>query len=187
MNNNKIGFVFPAFAMKFTGKLSLFQNEVNELSSLASRHVPIDSHRFEEMTEGVIEDELQAHYFCYINSGVVSTVMKKQNIVPDYLAGYSMGLFSALFHAGALSFEEGLLLMHNTYNTALGCINKQRYGMGVIVGLTYDTVASLISDNAKDIEIIDISNEHVIKTGPQHKNASDYSSVSFKVHKQLIR
>jgi [acyl-carrier-protein] S-malonyltransferase len=162
MNNKKIGFIFPAFAMKFTGKPALYQNEVDELSSLASRHVAIDSKRFEEMTEGVIEDELQAHYFCYINSGAVSTVMKKQNIVPEYLAGYSMGLFSALFHAEAVSFEEGLLLMHNTYNTALSCIDKKRYGMGVIVGLTYDTIDNLINDNSIDIEIIDISNEHVI-------------------------
>jgi len=162
MNNKKIGFIFPAFAMKFTGTLSMYQEEVDELSSLASRHVPIDSKRFAEMTAGVIEDELQAHYFCYINSGAVSTVMKKQNIIPEYVAGYSMGLFSALFHAGAVSFEEGLLLMHNTYNTALSCIDKKRYGMGVIVGLTYDSVDKLISDNSKDIEIIDISNKHVI-------------------------
>ena len=56
MNNKKIGFIFPAFAMKFTGTLSMYQDEVDELSSLASRHVPIDLKRFEEMTAGVIEE-----------------------------------------------------------------------------------------------------------------------------------
>ncbi len=162
MNNKKIGFIFPAFAMKFTGALSLYQDEVDALTSLASRHVPLDAKRFEEMTKGVIEDELQAHYFCYINSGVISTVMKKRNILPEYAAGYSMGLFPALFHAEAVSFEEGLLLMHNTYSTALSCIDEKRYGMGVVVGLTCDAVSTLIRDNARDIEIIDVSNEHVI-------------------------
>ena len=68
MNNKKIGFIFPAFAMKFTGNLSLYQNEVDELTDLAARHVSINAKRFEEMTAGTIEDELQAHYFCYINS-----------------------------------------------------------------------------------------------------------------------
>ena len=160
--NNKTGFIFPAFAMKFTGSLSAYQEEVDTLTSLASKHVPIDAKRFEEMTAGVIEDELQAHYFCYINSGVVSTVMKKHKINPQYIAGYSMGLFAALCHAGAVSFEDGLLLMHNTYNTALSSIDEKKYGMGVVVGLTYDDVDRLISDNAKDIDIIDISNEHVI-------------------------
>ncbi len=160
--NNKTGFVFPAFAMKFTGSLSEYQDEVDELTSLASKHVPIDSKRFEEMTAGIIEDELQAHYFCYINSGAVSAAMKKQNINPEYVAGYSMGLFAALFHTEAVSFEEGLLLMNNTYNTALNSIDEKKYGMGVIVGLTYDDVTRLISDNSKDIDIIDVSNEHVI-------------------------
>ena len=73
-----------------------------------------------------------------------------------------MGLFAALFHAEAVSFEEGLLLMHNTYNTALNSIDEKRYGMGVIVGLTYDAVERLIKDSGKDIDIIDVSNEHVI-------------------------
>jgi [acyl-carrier-protein] S-malonyltransferase len=180
MSSKKIGFIFPAFAMKFTGTLSVYEDEVDELSSLASRHVPIDAKRFEEMTAGVIEDELQAHYFCYINSGVISTVMKKQNIIPEYAAGYSMGLFPALFHAEAVSFEEGLLLMHNTYNTALSCIDEKRYGMGVIVGLTYDAIDRLISDNGKDIEIIDVSNQHVINVTGIYDDVVSFLKVAGK-------
>jgi [acyl-carrier-protein] S-malonyltransferase len=180
MNNNKIGFIFPAFAMKFTGNLSLYKNEVDELTALAARRVPIDAKRFEEMTAGTIEDELQAHYFCYINSGVISAIMKKLNINADYVAGYSMGLFAALSHAEAVSFEEGLLLMHNTYNTALSCIDEKRYGMGVVVGLTYDSVDRLISDNSKDIEIIDISNEHVINVTGIYDDVVNFLEIAGK-------
>ncbi|MEN8263449.1 MAG: hypothetical protein ABFR82_08310 [Nitrospirota bacterium] len=161
-NNKKTGFIFPAFAMRFTGTLSEYQDEADELVSLASRLVPIDSKRFEEIMSGVIEDELQAHYFCYINSCVVSTVLNKHNIYPDYVAGYSMGLFAALFHAQAVSFEDGLLLMHNTYNVALDSIDEKKYGMGVIVGLTYEDVDNLIKSNCDNVDIIDVSNEQVI-------------------------
>ena len=162
MENKKIGFLFPAFAMKFTGSHSTYQDEVDHLISKASKCVPIDSSRFKEMSEGIIEDELQAHYFCYINSAAISTVMNQHNINPEYLAGYSMGLFAALFHSQAVSFEDGLLLMHNTYNIALNSIDDNRYGMGVTVGLTYEDVDNLIKSNRYDIDIIDISNEQVI-------------------------
>lgn len=180
MKRNKIGFIFPAFAMKFTGELSQYQEYVDELSSRASRHVPISSKRFQEMTAGVIEDELQAHYFCYINCAAVSTVMKKKNIIPEYVAGYSMGLFPALFHAEAVSFEEGLLLMHNIYIRALNSMDEKRYGMGVIVGLTCDAVNRQISDNSKDIQIIDVSNEHVINVTGIYDDVVDFLKIAGK-------
>ena len=154
--------MFPAFAMKFAGSHPLYQEELDKLLALASTLVPVDLKRFKEMGAGVIEDELQAHYFCYINSGVVSAILKRQNIVPDYLAGYSMGLFPALFRSGAVSFEEGLLLMHNYYNVALHCIDDRRYGVGIIVGLTAETVGRLIGEHCENVDIIDVSNEHVI-------------------------
>lgn len=132
------------------------------MTSLASKHVPVDLNRFREMEAGVIEDELQAHYFCYINNAVVSTVLKKNNVRPDYLAGYSMGLFPALFHAETVSFEDGLLLMHNTYNVALHSIDDKKYGMGVIVGMSCDEVEGLISESGADADVIDVSNETVI-------------------------
>jgi len=162
MNRQKIGFMFPAFAMKFVGSHPLYQEELDRLLSVASKLVPIDLNRFKEMAAGLIEDELQAHYFCYINSGVVSTILQKQNIIPDYLAGYSMGLFPALCRSQAVSFEEGLLLMHNYYNVALHSIDDKKYGVGIIVGLTAKTVEGLIGEHCKSVDIIDVSNEHVI-------------------------
>lgn len=162
MNRKKIGFMFPAFAMKFTGSHPLYHQELDRLLDVASKRVPVDLKRFKEMTDGVIEDELQAHYFCYINSGVVSAILKRQNIIPDYLAGYSMGLFSALCRSQAVSFEEGLLLMHNYYNVALHSMDDKKYGVGIIVGLTAETVEGLIGDHCKSVDIIDVSNEHVI-------------------------
>ena len=162
MNRRKVGFMFPAFAMKFTRAHPRYQEEMDRLLSVASKLVPIDLNRFKEMATGVIKDELQAHYFCYINSGVVSAILKRQNVIPDYLAGYSMGLFSALCRSQAVSFEEGLLLMHNYYNVALHSIDDKKYGVGITVGLTAEQVDHLIGEHCTNVDIIDVSNEHVI-------------------------
>jgi [acyl-carrier-protein] S-malonyltransferase len=148
--------------MKFVGSHPQYRDEFEERLTSASKLVSIDLKRFGEMTVGNIEDELQAHYFCYINNAVVSTILKKRNIDADYAAGYSMGLFSALFHSQAVSFEDGLLLMHNIDNVVLNSIGNKKYGMGVIVGLSCEHVDSLISENSENVDIIDVSNEQVI-------------------------
>ena len=148
--------------MKFVGSHPVYQEELDKLLPLASKLVPIDLTRFKEIAAGVIEDELQAHYFCYINCGVVSAILKAYDMVPDYVAGYSMGLFPALFRSQAVSFEDGLLLMHNYYNVALHSIDDRKYGVGIIVGLTEGNVDKLIRMHCENVEIIDVSNEHVI-------------------------
>jgi [acyl-carrier-protein] S-malonyltransferase len=160
--SEKIGFLFPAFAMKFVGSHPQYRVEFEERLASALKLVPIDLKRFGEMSVGNIEDELQAHYFCYLNNAVVSTILKRRNIDADYAAGYSMGIFSALFHSQAVSFEDGLLLVHNIDNVVLNSIGNKKYGMGVIVGLSCEHVESLISENSKNVDIIDVSNEQVI-------------------------
>jgi [acyl-carrier-protein] S-malonyltransferase len=161
-SKKKIGFVFPAFAMKFVGSFSTYQDEVDKFLPSALKLVPIDLRRFEEMANGIIEDELQAHYFCYINSCVVSKILKGKKIGTDYVGGYSMGLYGGLYHSNVVSFEKGLLLMDDIYRIALDSIDEKKYGMGVIVGLTYESVEKLIHENCENVDIIDVSNELVI-------------------------
>jgi len=148
--------------MKFVGSFSTYRDEVDKLLPLALKLVPIELKRFEEMANGIIEDELQAHYFCYINSCVVSNILKEKKMATDYVAGYSMGLYGGLYHSNVVSFEKGLLLMDDIYKIALNSIDEKKYGMGVIVGLTYNDVENLINENCENVDIIDVSNEHVI-------------------------
>ena len=42
--------------------------------------------------------------------------MKKYDITPDFVAGHSLGEYSALVAAGALSFEDGVMLLENAGN-----------------------------------------------------------------------
>lgn len=168
MNNKKTCVLFPAFAMKFAGSLPSYQEEFDKLLPLASELVRIDLKRFKEMVNGIIEDELQAHYFCYINSCAVSEIIKRLNIGTDYVAGYSMGLYGGLYHSEVVSFENGLKLMDDIYKIALDSLDENRYGMGVIVGLDYKSVEELINENCKKVDIIDVSNEHVINVTGIH-------------------
>ncbi len=161
--NKKVAVLFPAFGMGYKVSFPSYQDEYKRLLSLASQVVKIEERHFEKIANGIIEDDLQAHYFCYIQSCLISQILKKEKVPCDYVAPYSMGLFASLFYVSSLSFEEGLLLMDHTCRSALASVDKDKqYGMGAIIGLTIETVQELLLQDFFNIEVADISNEHVI-------------------------
>ena len=78
----------------------------------------------------------------------VALAMAQDEIIPDVVAGHSLGEFAALVIAGAISLEDGLKLV---LNRAL--IGQKAYesapvktGMGAVIGLPDEYVAKRIKD-----------------------------------------
>ena len=67
------------------------------------------------MTEGTEEDLRQTHITqpaIFVHSMMVAAVAQLRPLPDDVVAGHSLGEFSALCFAGALSFSEALTLVH---------------------------------------------------------------------------
>ena len=62
------------------------------------------------------------------------------SISPDAVAGHSLGEFSALVVAGALSFEDGLKLVSKRAMAMQKCCEQQPGGMAAVLGLDDKTV-----------------------------------------------
>ncbi len=156
----RIGFLFPAFGAGYGGGRSgLFpgyEEELDRLLPRASAVVEIDRRRFDEPA-----NDLQAHYVCFINSCLIADALTRRGITCDYVAPYSMGLFSALYHTSSYTFEDGLLLTHNICSFAIEAADGDEYGMAVVIGLTAGEVTELITDHCENVELADQSNEHV--------------------------
>jgi [acyl-carrier-protein] S-malonyltransferase len=65
---------------------------------------------------------------------------------PQMVAGHSLGEFSALVAAGALSFEDGLLLVSKRALAMQKACEMQESTMAAIVGLDDDTVESVCNE-----------------------------------------
>jgi len=65
--------------------------------------------------------------------------------VPDMVAGHSLGEFSALVAANALTFEDGLKLVAARAEAMQKCCEKVPGTMAAIIGLDNDTVDSICS------------------------------------------
>ena len=207
--NRKIACLFPAFAMRYKDSrrecFDGFQDEVARFLAEASAVVEINARKLEEPGRFVLDDELenslQEQYVCYINSCAVGSLLKKRNIICDYVAGYSMGLFAALYHSSAVSFQDGLRLMHHTCTFAHEAVESGRYGMAVVTGRTADEIGALIAESCPDVEVTDVCGPQVVITSGTRSELArllqaaegegclhcDFLPVSLPFHSSLLR
>lgn len=100
------------------------------------------------MFEGSAEDLKQTRITqpaIFIHS-IARARMAGDSFQPDAVAGHSLGEFSALVAAGALSFEEGLQLVHNRAQAMQKACEAVDGTMAAILGLEDDVVEKICSE-----------------------------------------
>lgn len=173
--SDKTAFLFPAFAMKFKDafhreEIDGYPEEVEHFAHLAAQVVHLDRQQFDCVDQSEPGDDLQAHYKCYVDNCAFGSLVAKHMGPCDLVAGYSMGLFSALYHCGTVSFEEGLMMMHRIYQLANEAVPEGEYGMGFIVGLTPEEIASVICAHGPGVEIADVCGKRVVFTAGRRED-----------------
>ena len=110
MTRLKIGCLFPAFASQYLGYeeeiLSEFSDDFTIFLKEASSIVDGELINFNSNTNNFLNDELRSQFIAYIHSCAVSNILTREKIIPDYVAGYSMGLYAALYYCNSISFKE---------------------------------------------------------------------------------
>ena len=161
---NKTAFIFPAFITEFTRNEIEFLDknsiDFNDYLYKASVALNIDLPEFLYNSDVYRNDELNSQLLAYLLSCAFSDILQKKGIIPELIAGYSMGIYASLYAAKSITIEDGAKLIFNAYNLVNDLTRTGIYGMGAIIGLSTEDVENLIKDSASDIEIININNEH---------------------------
>jgi [acyl-carrier-protein] S-malonyltransferase len=76
----------------------------------------------------------------FVHSIVVYELLKKKGLIPRAAAGHSLGEYSALVAAGALSFENGLKLVKIRGELMQQAGQKKPGTMAALIGLEFDQV-----------------------------------------------
>jgi malonyl CoA-acyl carrier protein transacylase len=143
--------------------------EIAALAERAGRVVDVGAASGPRADGAHHEDDLTAHFRSYIESCAVSATLRPRLGRGEWTAGYSMGLFAAVCHSAALTFEEGLLLTQRSceLSRAVRAATRRPYGMAVIVGLTREEVTDLAPVRQFPLEIADVCTERtVVLAGP---------------------
>ena len=114
----------------------------------------------------------------FLHSVVLASVL---GVEPEAVAGHSLGEFSALVVAGALSFEDGLKLVSKRALAMQACCEQQPGGMAAILGMedevvekccdTIDGVVVAANYNSPGQIVISGANEAIDKACEQLKEA----------------
>lgn len=142
-------FVFPGQGAQFSG----MGKELYENNPLAKEYFEkaneILGFRITDIMFNGTADELKetkvTQPAVFIHS-VISALALGEEFTPDMVAGHSLGEFSALTAAGALSFEDGLKLVYKRALAMQKACEMQQSTMAAIIALPDETVESICAE-----------------------------------------
>ena len=132
----KQAYVFPGQGAQFSGMGKDLYEMNAEAKALFDKANEILGFNITEIMFSGTADELKqtkvTQPAVFLHSVILAKVM---NIQPAAVAGHSLGEFSALVAAGALSFEDGLRLVSKRAMAMQKCCESQPGGMAAILNL----------------------------------------------------
>jgi len=144
--------MFPGQGAQFTGMGKDLYDQHEQARSLFEQANTILGFRITDVMFSGTDDDLKQTNVTQPAIFLHSVILAKiagNNFKPDMVAGHSLGEFSALVAAGALSFEDGLKLVAARANAMQKACEIQPSTMAAILGLddyTVETICQQVSD-----------------------------------------
>jgi len=140
-------FIFPGQASQYVGMAHDIYDryqEVRELYNQANEIMQLD---LAEISFNGPEEKLKQTRITqpaiYVHSVAMFELLKAGNILPEAVAGHSLGEYSALVAAGAFSFQEGLRLV-KIRGELMQRAGEIRPGtMAAIIGLEFEQIEEI--------------------------------------------
>ena len=149
----KHAYVFPGQGAQAVGMGKDLYDNVPEAKALFEKANDILGFRITDIMFNGTADELKqtkvTQPAVFLHSVVLAKVL---GVKPDAVAGHSLGEFSALTVAGALSFEDGLRLVSKRAMAMQKCCESQPGAMAAILGLD-DAVVEQACDQIEGVVV----------------------------------
>jgi [acyl-carrier-protein] S-malonyltransferase len=148
-------YIFPGQGAQFVGMGKELYEQSPEARELFEQANSILGFRITDIMFNGTEEDLKetkvTQPAIFLHSVILAKVLGT-SFKPDMVAGHSLGEFSALVAAGALSFEDGLRLVAARANAMQKACELQPSTMAAILGLE-DTIVEEICAKVNDVVV----------------------------------
>jgi [acyl-carrier-protein] S-malonyltransferase len=173
LRQTDLAFVFPAFLTDYSGEPDPVDVELRQRIDRLLHHPSVTLGFPSLLYPGmhgrdISPGELENQVFSYVYNCALSDLFHERGIFPGLSAGYSMGLYSALYDAGSVGFDEGLSLVIRAYQEIEKASAGKTYGMVSVVGLEETDIRLLATAYGRGVAISNCNNPIAfILSGPR--------------------
>lgn len=164
MAEEPTAFVFPAFISDYREDPSrilpafgpVYRTFLNRASFIAGPGLLA----FDPETNPMLQDELMNQYLSYIYSCSSIDIIRSRGLQPSMVAGYSMGIYAALYAAGSITFETGLTFIGKAYESIKKNLPSDHFGMCGVIGLNESDIKTLIREYRLALYVVNQNSEY---------------------------
>ena len=143
----KVAFVFPGQGSQSVGMAKdLVENfkKYDQYLTTAEKAmgIPISNLMF----EGPLEELTKTYHAqpaLLLSSTIAASILMENGLKPDYMAGHSLGEYSALVMAGVLSVQDGASIVHKRGKFMNEAVPAGQGAMAAILGMAADDLATV--------------------------------------------
>ncbi len=155
-----ISVVFPGQGSQKVGMGSDLYEKYDHVKQIFNYSDEILGYKISELILNGPQDKLNQTIFTqpaiYLIGHIICETLKKETNFFDnkfnYLAGHSLGEYTALTTANSITLEQGLLLLKNRGEAMQSAVPLGEGGMLAVLGVETQEVKQIISDNFNEIK-----------------------------------
>ncbi|MGM0508798.1 MAG: ACP S-malonyltransferase [Fusobacteriota bacterium] len=154
---SKIAFLFPGQGSQEVGMGKDIYEEYNDIKKMYDDILENMGELKEIMFNGPEETLKETKYTqpaIVLNSLALTKLLKEKGIRPDYVAGHSLGEYSALAASGILTDKEAVLLAKERGEIMTEVASKVDGTMAAIIGLTAEKIENICVDIQGIVEAV---------------------------------
>jgi len=145
----KRAFVFPGQGSQYVGMGWILYEQSSQAKDLFERANEMLGFRITDLMFSGTEEDLRqtkvTQPAVFLHSVILAMTMGEK-FRPDMVAGHSLGEFSALVAAGALSFEDGLILVSKRAQAMQKACEAEPSTMAAVLGLEDEVVEGICAN-----------------------------------------